>query len=331
MTFDQIVWNPILPPVLVFVAAFVLAGLGVWNIICKKSFSVPIKIVRSALMVLTAILVCTINMRPMKESYVSDVPRKDMDVLFVLDTTVSMWADDSDGLRIDAAREDCRDIMKELDGAGFGLIRFDNDAMILSPFTTDMDNVLDALDTIEQPDSYYAKGSSLNTPQEAMRQLLESSSKKDGRVTVVFYLSDGEVTNGQELQSFEDLKKYVDGGAVLGYGTEEGGTMESDYGTVYGYDDEGNFGEGVSKIDEENLNMIAENLGIRCVNRTKKESIERVLRSIDSIAAQTIEKSKNAAVYDDLYYYLTLPLLACLVAEGFFSIRRRKLPLARED
>ncbi|MEE0955454.1 MAG: VWA domain-containing protein [Eubacterium sp.] len=326
MTFDQIVWNPILPAAPVFIIAFALAGLGIWNILRKKSFSIPIKIIRSLILVLTAVLAVTINMRPMKESYISDVPRKDMDVLFVLDTTVSMWANDSACLRIDAAIEDCRDIMKGLDGAGFGLIRFDNEAMILAPFTTDVDNVQDALETLEQPDSYYAKGSSINTPYEAMQQVLQSSAKKEGRVTIVFFLGDGEITDGSELVSYKELKQYVDGGAVLGYGTAEGGTMKSEYGTVYGYDENGNFGEGVSKINEENLKQIADDLGVRYVNRTQKESLERILRSVDSIAEQTIEKSRSAVVYDDLYYYLTLPLLACIVLEGFFSVRRRKMP-----
>lgn len=328
MTLDQIVWNPILLPIPVAIIAFALAGLGVFHIIRKKSFFLPVKILRSLILVLIASLAVTINMRPMKESYVSDVPRKDMDVLFVVDTTVSMWANDSDGLRIDAAADDCRNIIKELDGAGFGLIRFDNDAMILAPFTTDVDNVLDALDTIEQPDSYYAKGSSINTPYQAMQQVLQSSAKKEGRVTVVFFLGDGEITDGSELESYADLKQYIDGGAVLGYGTAEGGTMKSDYGTVYGYDENGHYGEGVSKIDEQNLQQIADDLGVRYVNRTRKESLERVIRSIDSAAAQTVEKSKDAAVYDDLYYYLTPLLLLCIVAEGFFSIRKRKMPLA---
>src|SRR5690606_39283043 len=46
------------------------------------------------------------------------------------------------------------------------------------------------------------------------------------RSRMVFYLGDGEQTSSGEPESFKGGAKYVDGGAVLGYGTAEGGPMK---------------------------------------------------------------------------------------------------------
>ena len=49
----------------------------------------------------------------------------------------------------------------------------------------------------------------------------------------VFFITDGEITNNDSLESFSKASKYIDYGAVLGYGTKEGGKMypKSDYNT----------------------------------------------------------------------------------------------------
>lgn len=36
---------------------------------------------------------------------------------------------------------------------------------------------------------------------------------------MLFFVSDGETTSVETLKSFAEVKKYINGGAVLGYGT----------------------------------------------------------------------------------------------------------------
>ena len=43
---------------------------------------------------------------------------------------------------------------------------------------------------------------------------------------ILFFISDGEITSEEKLSSFSSIKKYVDDGAVLGYGTSSGGKMK---------------------------------------------------------------------------------------------------------
>ena len=155
-------------------------------------------ILRITIIVVLALIV---NLRIMDKKYDAQVEMKNLDVLFVVDTTISMWAEDYDGKdpRMEGVLEDTEYIIDELSGSNFGLIRFDNRSQILAPFTQDHETVKDAFSTIKQPDVYYAKGSSLNKCYDEMKELLESSNMKEDRLTIVFFISDGEITDGSEL------------------------------------------------------------------------------------------------------------------------------------
>src|SRR5699024_11879615 len=81
-------------------------------------------------------------------------------------------------------------------------------------------------------------GSSIDRPlDELARSLTSAEERNPGNVRLVFVVTDGENTDGSasdaggDFRSFADLEPLVDGGAVLGYGTAEGGTMRSYDGT----------------------------------------------------------------------------------------------------
>ena len=171
--------------------------------------------------------VVAVGIRPMYLSPDSEIKTTNLDVAFVVDTTISMWAEDhKGGTRIDGVRKDIRSIMEALPGSSFSLITFDNGAQILTPFSQDIIAVEDMLDDLSMPSYSTSQGSSLNTSYEALHMMVESAARKGkDRKTVVFMFSDGETTNGSTLQSFKDLGRLIDNGAVLGYGTENGGAM----------------------------------------------------------------------------------------------------------
>ena len=313
-------YEPILPPLLL------LPMLGV----CLVFFCVravmrmrdPLGTVLSCLRVLAVVLLAgIIGMRPMREKSGMEVETKNLDVLFVVDDTISMYAMDYDGkkTRMSGVRSDCRFIMEQLQGANFGLIRYDNTARILAPFTQDRDNVQDALDTISIPDSYYAKGSALQTPYAAMEELLISSSKKEGRQTIVFFFSDGEETDENAVFNFKELAQYIENGAVLGYGTEAGGKMKNEYGSyIYDYE---SYDDAVSHIDEANLRLLADDLEISYIRMDRTGNV-RYLTDAIRTGASPSHDSKRTVVYEDLYYYYALPLGLLLIAEAILTARR---------
>ena len=303
----------------VFIAIYVL------KLIRKDKLWVKIFAIFRWLMILG--LIFLINLRPMKKDYKAEVEMKNLDVLFVVDSTISMWAEDMEtksAKRMDSVKEDIKYIMTELEGSNFALIKFDNNSQILAPFTMDSRNVLDAIDTIKIPDRYYANGSSMNVPYDDMERLLTSSSEKKQRKTILFFMSDGEITNGSTLKDYSPFRSLIDAGAVLGYGTEEGGKMRyTDYNN-YIIDPTTNK-EALSVIDEENLNTLSEEMGIDYIHMTDTYKVTYLLAAIKSGSVITVEETDDMVSYDDVYHYFCIPLLILLLLELVIFVRRGRL------
>ena len=316
--------QPVIPAQVLLPLLAVVYGFMLFRLFRRKK---PLsgKILSAVRMFCILALVFLINLRVMKERGDMDVEMKNVDVLFVTDTTISMWAEDYDGRkpRMEGVQKDIQYIMNELYGGSFALIRFDNRSQILAPFTQDADTVADALETIKAPDRYYATGSSLNTAYEDMEKLLKSSEKKEGRQTYLFFISDGEITDDSELRSFHDLAALTDGGAVLGYGTAEGGKMSD--GRYHSYvTDPDTWQAAVSCIDEDNLRKIASDLGIEYIHMNSSRNVQAVCSGIRQ-ASSAVSGRKDAVVYDDTYYQYAYPLILLLLLEAWLFIRQRKL------
>ena len=264
----------------------------------------------TALLLLLAMLagIAAVGIRPMYLSPDSEIKTTNLDVAFVVDTTISMWAEDhKGGMRIDGVRNDIRSIMEALPGSSFSLITFDNGAQILTPFTQDIVAVEEMLGDLNMPSYATSRGSSLNTSYEALHMMVESAARKEGeRKTVVFLFSDGETTNGDALQSFKDLGRLVDSGAVLGYGTESGGAM---YYPGRGYiRNSSNGDKALSRIDETTLRQIAGDLSVPYINETKDAgtSLAGRLQSVRMMSREAAFAAGNREGYTETYHYFAM-------------------------
>lgn len=275
-------------------------------------------------------LVFLINLRPMILSDEAETLTNDLDVLFVIDTTISMVADDYDNgePRLNGVKEDCLKIMEELEGAKFSIVSFDNSSEINIPYTRDMDIIRESLDILTTPSTYYAKGSSMNIPIEDIETQLESSNKDADRARIIFFFSDGEITNEDSLDTFEynKLGDYISDGAVLGYGTTAGGEMriKNKYSNNYEYlKDTSTYpsSNAISVIDEDTLKEIANCLDVDYLNvNNTKEGLDSKLADIKSGVRASIN-SIDKSSFDDTYFIFVVPLLGLLVYE-FIYFRR---------
>ncbi len=276
------------------------------------------------------LLIFVINLRIMvpSDSVRTDVHKLDTYVLFVIDDTISMLARDYDGdtERLTAVKKDCERVVDKMDGAKFAVITFNNNANLVSPYTDNSEYVRTLIDSMSPIDSIYAKGSSMNVCLDVMTDTLKrASEKKDGSV-LVFFVSDGEITNDDSLESFSEAGKYIDGGAVMGYGTAAGGNM---YVRSY-YDDQEEllmdtsdypYKPAVSRIDEGNLNDIADDLGIGYINMNDGDKLDDVIdRAVAT--AKSDSDIKSGRGYIDIYYIFALALMI-LVSYDLLDIKRK--------
>ena len=315
--------RPILHPVILAIVLVVIFA-GVLVSILRRKNSLIKKLVSAFRNFTIFALIFVILLRPMNRRFDMDLELKNIDVLFVVDTTISMWATDygNGRTRIRGVCDNAAYIMQELSGSNFALIRFDNRAQVLAPFTQDMDNVDDAFATLREPDRYYARGSSPNVVYEELERMLESSAAKEDRMTVLFFVSDGEITAEDEtLKSFAELSQYVDGGAVLGYGTKEGATMQDSNGMIR---DPETGAEAVSRIDEDNLRKLSEDLDIDYIHMIDDKNVAYLLETIKSGSVSYVG-NEDAYVYDDTYFWYVIPLTALLLWEMVVILREGRL------
>ncbi len=311
--------NPILPvPALITIFAIAFLIMLVTWILSRESRikSTIIFLIRVAI----ASLAFIISLRPMREEYGAEVQLSNLDVLFVLDSTLSMWADDGPhGTRFEAAQEDIEEIMDGLTGANFALITFQNRSTVLAPFTQDEDTVLGLLRSIQVPDRYYLKGSSMDTPYYDIESMLISSDRKENRQTIVFFFSDGEVTKPTDTPfDYESLAELVDGGAVIGYGTDEGGIIKDEFGVVYNTQ---TYEKAISYIDEDGLEEMAEGLGIEYIHRKKNTILTPLITQIKASSGTITEQRDDYITYHDTHFKYVPYLAGLLVLELIIDIR----------
>ncbi|MBP5554240.1 MAG: VWA domain-containing protein [Lachnospiraceae bacterium] len=314
------IFNPVIPiPALIAIFSVVLLiSVILWILSRESRLKSTYALVRRAAILGLAFVIA---LRPMREERGAEIQLSNLDVLFVLDTTLSMWAEDGPGgsTRFKTAKEDIKEIMEGLSGANFGLITFQNKAVVLAPFTQDEDTLLGLLKSIQQPDRYYAQGSRLDTPYYDLENMLISSDRKENRQTIVFFFSDGEVTASSGTPfDYEVLGELVDGGAVLGYGTEKGGTMRDEYGEIY---DMQTFEKAVSCIDEDNLEDIADALGIDYIHRQKSTLLTPLITKIKAAGGTITERRFDYITYQDTYYKYVPYLAGVLLLELIADIR----------
>ena len=311
--------NPVLPvPALVaaFSAAMIIV-LFAWIMSRESRIKSTFALIRRTAILALALIIA---LRPMKEEYGTDVKLSNIDVLFVLDTTMSMWADDGpNSTRMKAAQDDIREIMEGLPGANFALITFQNDSTVAAPFTQDVETIRRYIKTIKTPNRSYATGSRMDVPYYDIESLLVSSDRKENRVTIIFFFSDGEDTSLDDTPySYEALGYLVDGGAVIGYGTEKGGEMVDNYGLpVYS----NSWDIGVSRIDEDNLEQIADDLGVDYIHRERSTHYTRLLEDIMEDSGTVTERNSEYTYFGDTYYRYVPYLTALLMLELFIGIR----------
>ncbi len=317
-------FKPILPPGLMLLVFVAFMALTVYIIVRNKT-TILEKLFSIGRMAVIYILVLVIGLRPVTIRTDYEFSTKNLDVLFVIDGTLSMWALDYNGKneRMEGVKADVNYILSDLAGSNFGLVTFDDTAHVLSPFTQDLKYISDMVDIMATPETYYSSGSNLATPYKDMEALLQSSNKKENRKTIVFFISDGEVTNSNMEMSYSEFAQYIDSGAVLGYGSEAGGKMKENHNYVYDYD---THDDAISRIDEENLKRIADEMNIKYLNMNSgNAALSGVLEIIKEQSTTVVEKGDGAERYIDTYYYFAALLAMMLLAETIVFIRKGRL------
>lgn len=267
-------FQPILPAALVVLVVLPFAALAGWQLVRRPDA----RLAWAGRLVL--VLACgLLLLRPGIPGGSAQTLATDVDILLVVDTTASIVAEDWDGdrPRLDGVREDVQEIVDAYPGARFALITFDADAVLRVPLTTDTTALVTSLSVLRPEVTANSRGSSVGAAAPLLEETLDAAAEASpDRARMVFYFGDGEQTGSGEPESFAGAAGEVSAGAVLGYGTAEGGRMR---GTTPGVDGPGDYIEyqgepALSVIDPANLERIAEQLGVGYQERAQSTPLE---------------------------------------------------------
>lgn len=283
--------------------------------------------------ILIVVLLFAINLRPMVLSDEIKVMKEKINCycIIVFDDTLSMMAEDSPDHenRMAQAKEDAKYITEQLNGAKFCILDFNNDANLVAPFTDDRVFIDSCIDMIRPIPDYEATGTNISCCKKLLGQTIsEAYNMGDGHI-VVFFISDGENTDDNVLESFADISDGIETGAVMGYGTANGGQMhyydeyEEEYILVEDKRDYP-YSTAISKIDEDNLEQIASDLELEYIRMDEPSDLDPVLEEALSILDDDENNMEETTLlgYSDTYFYFVIPL-ALLVAYEFISVKRR--------
>jgi Ca-activated chloride channel family protein len=228
----------------------------------------------------------------------------ELDVFFVVDTSSSIVAEDysaagkpgagkqhagklgaGEHSRLDGVRQDIRTIAKELAGARYSLITFDSGSVVRMPLTADT-SALDTVVSVLGPQiTSYSQGSSVTAAGPVLAERLAAArDRHPERPRLVFYFGDGEQTSATAPRALGVDSSLVSGGALLGYGTAEGGKMKINSGDParpaadYIAEPGGGGEAAVSRIDEQKLQEIARGLAVPYVHRAAGDAAAPMLQ-----------------------------------------------------
>ena len=301
--------NPYWPAVLVGAGVLALVGYQLWR---ARQLSWPL-----GRRLLIGLLVVLAALRP-GFGVVSDPGRTtNLDVVIMLDRSLSMMAEDYNGSdpRLLGAKADIRRVPERFPGARFAVVTFDHVGRLELPLTTDTTAVMTLVE-VAGPREYYNQGTSIDVGLPAAEAALSSSAQRSpNRKRLLVYLGDGEQTVEKPVDSFATLKTYLSGALVLGYGTTQGGRMRN--GSSYVTDGHG--GKALSTIDENNLRQIADQLGGSYQHRTAPSEVQ--------IAAPDVRGTGSSAMVssgDDWSWLVGLLLLGPVLWELWDAARGRQ-------
>jgi Ca-activated chloride channel homolog len=267
-------------------------------------------------MCLFAILLCCIALaRPQYGSNWIEVRHKGIDILFALDTSKSMLAEDFKPNRLERARYAIMDFVDQLSGDRVGLLPFAGSAFLSCPLTLDYSAFEETLASINTETIPLAGTNLAAVIAEAERVLTASGNHK-----ILILLTDGENLQGDALAA---AKEAAAKGLIIhtvSVGTRDGDIVPAGDGSFL-KDTDGKFI--TSRLDEKTLKELADiSGGIAVPLGDRGQGLETVYRQKLALIEKSDLGERRQQVPIERYFW-PLALAILLLAVEFLLTERK--------
>ncbi|MGV6829693.1 MAG: VWA domain-containing protein [Flavobacteriales bacterium] len=339
--------EPIYFNVLFTIIFLVLIFIGVllWKKRTQKNFANPealkklspntstFKTILKAL-VLILVLVCFsfALVNPKIGTKIETVTREGVDVVFALDVSKSMLAEDIAPNRIEKSKQLVNQIINNLVGDRVGIIGYAGSAFPQVPITTDFSSAKLFL-TNMNTNMVSSQGTAITQAIELAKTYYNDEDQVN---RVLFIISDGEDHEGDVEKIAEEAAKQGIRIFTIGVGTQKGGPIPiKRNGILQYYKRDQNNEQVITKLQLETLNKIAKiGKGEYINGANTKEVVEKVTQILNSMDKKQFETKQFTDFKDQFQWFLAGALLL-LVIDVFLLERKtawlQKLNLFNEN
>jgi len=286
-----------------------------------SSVSTSRRLVKRVLFTLGVGLLFTALARPQAGFEFQETHRKGLELLFAVDTSKSMLAQDVKPDRLTRAKLAVTDLVAKLNGDGVGLVAFAGTAFLQCPVTLDYDafrGSLDALDVNVIPRG----GTNIASAIHEAEAVFKTRSAAD---KILVLITDGEDLDGEAVGAAQAAA--TDGVKIfaVGVGSKTGELVpipSETGGTDFAKDENGKLVK--SHLDEATLKKIAEaSGGIYQPLGGQGEGLAAIYEQGLSSFARRDLSSREAKVPLEKFHWALLAALACFVGELLIGNRRK--------
>ncbi len=249
--------------------------------------------------------------RPQWGTQLEMVRRQGIDLMIVLDASLSMDTRDVVPSRLEKAKHEIRSLLEKLHGDRTGLILFAGMPMVSCPLTIDQ-NALEMFLEIANTHMMPRPGTNIG---EAIRLALRSFNSRERRTKLILLVTDGEDLEGEAAQAAEEARKAGVRIYALGVGTPSGEPVPllDEQGNPTGYKKDESDGVVVSRLDQSLLMQVASLTGGKFQFATPgEEEIDRIAGEVSGMDRQQLESKFYLRRIDRFQVPLFLAILLLL-------------------
>jgi Ca-activated chloride channel family protein len=289
------------------------AAIGLWR---RLGASDPRRRTALAVASLAVAVLCTaIGLaRPRWGERTETVERQGVDIVFVLDSSLSMAAPDVSPSRLFAAKALVRRLVEDLPGNRVALVQAEGEGVVMTPLTVDAAVIDLLLDTVA-PNSLPTPGTVLGAPLEQALQLFPPGGKKHRAIILV---SDGEDQGGGLEAATDKLREAGVTVDAIGVGTPQGSPIPlADEPNSFKRDRDGRVV--VSRLGEKVLEGLARATGGVYVRATSAAAdVSPVVARVRAMEKRSLD-AQSLSTLEERFQW---PLLAAVAALALLLVVR---------
>lgn len=282
-----------------------------------KSVFKPVLKFSVVALALTALIIALVN--PKIGTKMETVKRQGIDIVFALDISKSMLAEDIAPNRLDKSKQLISQIINSLGNDRIGIVGYAGSAYPVLPMTTDYSIAKMYLNNMNT-NMVSSQGTALN---DAIRLATTYFDAVDTSKLIIL-VSDGEDHGDGASEAIQTAKEKGIKIITIGVGTENGGPipLKDDYGRVAEYKKDSNGEVVVTKLNPSILENIADDTnGGYIPGTTTKEVVEQIKNALDNIEKTEFETQQIAEYQTQYQWFIGLAFLLLFI-DVFFLERK---------